>query len=166
MNSAYRTDERILKSIIQQNITVKDDSTKVTILIYYRNIKSQQLVMRNNKSPVKNTLSQYNIIYEYKCPYGECKHHPTQNNSYIGYTECTLSRRLSYHLSSGAIQKHNMQDHGKKISRKEIVDNTRMRNRLSDSRRLQILEALIINIEKPYLNRQDTGKIRTLYLFA
>ena len=98
--------------------------------------------------------------------YGECKHRPTQNNSYVGYTECTLSRRLSYHLTNGAIQKHNIQEHGKKISRKEIVENTKIRNKLSDSKRLQILEALIINVEKPYLNRQDTGKIRTLYLFA
>ena len=35
-----------------------------------------------------------------------------------------------------------------------------------DTYRLEILEALIINVEDPEINRQDTGKVRTLKLYG
>ena len=54
--------------------------------------------------------------------------------------------------------------HGRKITRKEIVEKTRCYQ--NDKRRLEILEALVIHFEEPVINRQDTGKKRVLKLYG
>ena len=77
-----------------------------------------------------------------------------------------MSRRLSIHLQTGAIRQHSEKTHGIKITRKEIESFTRVRYVERDINRLEILEALIINAEDPEVNRQDTGKIRTLKLYG
>ena len=41
---------------------------------------------------------------------------------------------------------------------------TKARYYMSDVRKLEILEALIIRLEDPELNKQDTGKVRFLKL--
>ena len=166
MNSAYKVDEDVLKRIVKDNVKPKDNTTTVSLLIYYKNTKTHQLIMRNNQSPKKRPLSQRNLTYEFKCPIGECKHPSTRKNSYIGFTKCQLSRRISYHLNNGAIQKHYDTIHKRKVSRKEMEENTEIRYKVNDINRLQIYEALMIYVEKPLLNQQDTGKTRTLHLFA
>jgi hypothetical protein len=167
MNSEYKVDEDVIKRIVKNNVKTKDNETSISLLIYYKNTKTFQLVMRNNQSPRKRPLSQFNLTYEFKCTIGECKHPPAiRNNSYIGFTKCQLSRRISYHLSNGAIKKHYHTFHNKKVSRKEIENNIKIRYKVNDINRLQIYEALMIYIEKPFINQQDTGKARTLHLFS
>ena len=77
-----------------------------------------------------------------------------------------MSRRLSIHLQTGAIRQHSEEIHGVRITRKEIERFTRVRYQQRDSNRLEILEALIINAEDPQINKQDTGKVRTLKLYG
>ena len=62
--------------------------------------------------------------------------------------------------------KHSLDAHGRKITRKEIVDSTRIRYIERDWNRLEILESIIINDEEPEINRQDTGKRRILKLYG
>ena len=69
------------------------------------------------------------------------------------------------HLQDGSIKEHFSQIHGRKITRKEIVDNTIVRYFERCTSRLRILEALVIKFERPALNNQDTGTKRTLHLF-
>ena len=109
-------------------------------------------------------LDQANIIYEFRCPNDECIRQKL-NNIYIGYTTCTLSRRLSLHLQNGAIKEHSINTHGNKMDRNTIVENTKVRYREQDQNRLEILEAILILFDKPELNRQDTGIKRKLSLF-
>lgn len=165
MNSSYKVDEKVLKKIIKDNVQCKNENHKINLVIYYNNLKTMNMVMRNNLTLNKRELSQSNIIYEFKCPKDECIRQQNINNAYLGYTECTLSRRLSMHLQNGAIVTHSIAKHKKKIDRKTIVDCTKIRFRENDKNRLEILEAIIILCEKPEINKQDTGKKRVLSLF-
>ena len=61
---------------------------------------------------------------------------------------------------------HALEKHGRKIIRAIIVTMTKTRYYQNDVRRLETLEALIIIREDPWINRQDTGKTRTLKLFG
>ena len=71
-----------------------------------------------------------------------------------------------YHLQNGAIKNHVLTAHGRKITRKEIVEMTTARYYQNDYQRLEILEALIIRFEDPLINRQDTGKKKVLKLYG
>ena len=61
---------------------------------------------------------------------------------------------------------HALEKHGRKITRQEIVAMTKPRYFQNDVKRLETLEALIISKEDPLINRQDTGKTRTLKLYG
>ena len=142
MSPAYRVDERVLKSIIDRNVKCNLPEDRVKVIIFYRNIKSSSLIMRNNLHASQSKLKSTNILYEFKCPCEDCP--LPYNSTYIGHSRCTLSRRLSNHLQSGAIQDHFMDYHDQKISRACIEENTRILRRISDFNRLTICEALMI----------------------
>ena len=69
------------------------------------------------------------------------------------------------HLQTGAILNHSVQKHHAKISRKKAEESLKIRFKENHQERLEILEALMIMIEKPEINKQDTGKVRILTLF-
>ena len=165
MNSAYKVDEKVLKKIINDNVKCKGENSKLQFVIYYNNMKTKNMVMKNNMSAKKRELSQTNVIYEFTCPQNECFHHPTINNGYLGFTTCTLSRRLSFHLQTGAILQHSIEKHGEKIDRKTAEQCLKIRYKENNQERLEILEAIMIMVEKPEINKQDTGKRRILKLF-
>ena len=89
-----------------------------------------------------------------------------RNINYIGSTTTTLSRRLTMHLSNGAIKKHIMSQHRSILSRDDIVSNTEVLHMQNDTFRLLIHEAMLIKFQNPSLNRQDTGCARILKLYA
>ena len=166
MNSSYKKYEQALREIIKDNIKVKNASDRVKLIIYYKTQKTRDIFMKNNLGPKLRDLAKTHAVYEFKCNIGECQHLPRSKTAYPGLTTCTLSRRLSYHLQNGAILKHSLDAHGRKITRKEIVDSTRIRYIERDWNRLEILESIIINDEDPEINRQDTGKRRILKLYG
>ena len=162
-SSAYKTDERVLKNIIKSNTTCIDPQDSLKVIIYYKNTYTSGLVSKNNQAPPVNQLQQTDLIYEYKCQIGDCEH---QNSSYIGLTTTTLSRRLTMHLQSGAPKKHTMDQHHLELTRAMLVDNTRIIAKETNFDKLCILEALYIQKNKPIINNQDTGRIRTLKLYS
>ena len=145
---------------------VRNTRDRIQLIIYYQSSKTRNLIMRNNITPKVRDMAKTNLIYQFDCNEGECAHLTTRNKSYTGLTTCTLSRRLSLHLQNGAIKKHFEENHNRNITRKEIVSCTKARYYVRDTRRLEILESLIIRFEDPALNRQDTGKRRVLKLFG
>ena len=165
MNSAYKVDEKVLKKIINDNVRCKSENSRLQFVIYYNNMKTKNLVMKNNMSSKKHEMNLTNVIYQFNCPENECIHHPTVNHVYLGLTTCTLSRRLSLHLQNGAILKHSVDKHKEKITRKKAEESLKVRYRENHHERLEILEALMIMFEKPEINKQDTGKTRILTLF-
>lgn len=165
MSSNYRSEEMFIKRIIKDNVNVKNENDQLKIMVYYKSSRSKDLIMRNNLTTKTRDLSKTNLVYQFECQKDACKHLPLKEIRYNGLTTCTLSRRLSYHLQNGAILDHS-KIHQEKLTRKEIVNWTKIRYRENDVNRLELLEALIILYEDPVINRQDTGKKRILKLYG
>ena len=166
MSTAYKVDEQVLRKIIKDNVQCKSSKTRLNLIIYYKNAKTKSMVMQNNLTRKKNRreIDQTNVIYEFKCPHDECIRQQV-NNVYIGFTTCTVSRRLSLHLQNGAIKLHSINIHKEKMSRVRIVENTKVKYREQNQLRLEVLESILILFEKPEINKQETGKQRKLSLF-
>ena len=94
-HAQYKKDEKQIKDIISRNCRTIDNAYKLQVIIYYRNLKTSSMVMRNNITDRNDMLSKTNVVYQYKCKSEECAPH---NISYIGQTTCTLSRRMTYHF--------------------------------------------------------------------
>ena len=166
MNSGYRDDENHLKQIIKENIKVKNAEDRIKLVIYYKTTKTRDLIMKNNLCPKIRDLAKTNAVYQYDCKIGECTHLPKNMAAYTGLTTCTISRRLSNHLQTGAILQHCKDNHGANLTRKQLEDSVSIRYLENDKNRLYILEALIIKEEDPEINKQDTGRSRTLKLYG
>ena len=104
MHYNYKSDEKIMKTLIHKNMLPTDPNKKIK-LIYYNKFKTSNLVIRNNSSPSIGVLQKTNVIYKFKCPRGDCI--SDNNNIYVGLTSTTLSRRLTMHLSdTSSIAQH------------------------------------------------------------
>ena len=77
----YKSDENILKTLIQRNIFPT---------IYYNEFKTSNLIIKNTSSPSIRVLQKTNVIYQFKCPLGNCV--SENNNIYVGLTSTTLPR--------------------------------------------------------------------------
>ena len=167
MNDGYKNDEKSLRKILRQNVKITNqEEHDLKLIIYYKTRKTRDMIMKNNLGPKIRDLAQTNVVYEFNCQIGACKHLPRPQATYIGLTTCTLSRRLSYHLQKGAILQHCHDIHGHKMTRKEIEEGISFRYKECNFNRLEILESLIITEEDPFLNKQDTGKKRILKLYG
>ena len=164
MNPKYQQNEAAIRKIIKDNVRTVNANDHLQLIVYYKSIKTKDLVMKNNLTPKLRELARTNLIYDFTCSIDACKHLPPRQVRYSGLTKCTLSKRLSFHLQNGAIKKHSESIHGRNITRDEIVSMTKARYYDRDVRRLEILEALIIRLEDPEVNKQDTGKVRVLKL--
>ena len=70
------------------------------------------------------------------------------------------------HLASGGPKQHHQGVHHATLTRKELVDNTKIIRTERDTYRLSILESLLIKKVKPNINNQMRGTHRTLKLFS
>ena len=105
MHYNYKSDEKILKTLIHKNILLTDPNKKIKLILYYNKFKTSNLVIRNNSSPSIGVLQETNVIYKFKCPLGDCI--SDNNNIYVGLTSTTLSRRLTMHLTdTSSIAQH------------------------------------------------------------
>ncbi|XP_066937052.1 uncharacterized protein [Macrobrachium rosenbergii] len=87
---------RTMKKIVMKNITPTEDSKKINIVIYYKNHRTRNLVMKNNPSlPAREPLKQKNMVYQFVCPVRGCP------GVYIGMTAMPLSKRISCHAPGG-----------------------------------------------------------------
>ena len=106
MHYNYKSDEKILKTLIHKNILPTDPNKKIKLILYYYKFKTLNLVIRNNSSPSLGVLQKTKVIYKFKCPFGDCIS-DNDNNIYVGLTSTTLSRRLTMHLSdTSSIAQH------------------------------------------------------------
>ena len=51
MHYNYKSDEKILKTLIHKNILPTDPNKKIKLVIYYNKFKTSNLVIRNNSTP-------------------------------------------------------------------------------------------------------------------
>ena len=153
MHYNYKSDEKILKTLIHKNILPTDPNKKIKLVIYYNKFKTSNLVVRNNSSPSIGVLQKTNVIYKFKCPLGDCI--SDNNNIYVGLTSTTLSRRLTMHLSDTSSIAQHLKKHSCPTAqlRKILTDNTTILEHQNNKQKLQILEALHIRNLQPTLNR-------------
>ena len=111
--------------------------------------KTANLIIKNNLTVKRNPLCQAGVAYCFSCPMPNCK-----SVSYIGMTQTTLSRRLTYHAQSGSIFLHFKSEHCRKPKREELCNNTVILSSANSRQRLAIKEAILISEKNPTLNRQ------------
>ena len=151
MTSAYEMDEKVLRDIVNKNVTPIQNQ-KIKLQIFYKNKTTSNIVMKNNTRR-EPELQRTNVIYRWKCPNEDCK---LQNREvdYIGRTTTTLSRRLTMHLHGHPPSEHTREAHKKDITREDLVENTSIIASDRNVRRLNILEAVLIRERCPVLNGQ------------
>ena len=149
MSSAHKTDERILKEIINRNIKTSNNS-KLHIIIYYKSRRTSNLLLQNNSSPKPSDLQSSHLVYSFSCQHDDCAHH----KEYIGMTTTRLSRRLTCHLQGGAPKHHYHSKHRAILTRNHLEKGTVILAKENDARRLSILEAIIIKEKRPEMNLQ------------
>ena len=161
MHSNYKTDERVIKDIVMKNTQCNNPDTKLNLIIYYKNPKTSNLVLKNNMSPPPTKLQTSNVVYKFICPY----QHGEAEESYIGETTTSLSRRLTMHKQSGSIQTHFQETHHVNVTREQLTENTTILAKENNKQKLLITEALLILKENPTLNIQFDNFYNILKLF-
>lgn len=152
MSTAHKADEKAIRDIVERNCIPVNPDHSVKLTIYYKSPKIAGLVMRNDMSRDNSLLKETNVVYEFKCPFGDCAHRP--NNSYIGHTTTTLSRRMTMHLQNGAPKQHLRSAHNRTLTRSDLLNNTAILTRCGHRNKLKVLEAVHIRDKDPIINRQ------------
>ena len=73
MSDTYKIDEKVIKTILKNNVKCNNENDKLKLIIYYKNKKTASLVMKNNQNPVTDTLKRSNIVYQFDCNLGDCR---------------------------------------------------------------------------------------------
>ena len=152
MSSAYKKEEKVIRSIIDKNCTPTNQNDELKLVIYYKSPTVSSLVLKNNLSHVPSLLRSTNVVYKFKCSTGDCVHYP--NRTYIGHTVTTMSRRITMHLQDGAPLRHMHQEQGIALTREMMVANTTIIARCPKRHKLQAMEAVFIRDSDPLINRQ------------
>ena len=164
MNNQYKKDEKIMKDIIRKNVKPANENDKMELIIYYRNIKTKDLIMKNNIASNNNDpLSKSWSLYKFTCPHEDCE---LLTSSYIGMTRNTINKRLEQHCKDGAIKEHLRLKHQQNSTLELLQQNTCPVKQLRDTKRLFIYEALTILKERPFINRQKDNFINPLKLYS
>ena len=159
MHHNHKIDEKVLKEIITSNVKSNDTNERINVIFYYKNLKTFNLVMKNNLMTKPSPLCRTNVIYEFVCPLPHCK-----AEKYIGMTQTTVSRRLSYHAQSGSIFKHFDNKHNCKPTRDTLINNTNIIASAENRYKLSIKEALLIREKNPAINKQYDNFVNILKL--
>ena len=149
MSTEYKTDERIIKDIVQHHVKPTNEEDCISLIIYYNTKKTSQLLIKNNTTKKKTPLQEDHVIYKHACKIEDCG-----PQTYIGMTRTTLSRRLTCHLQNGTIKNHYNTSHKTTTTRKHLEENTTIIDRERDPRRLLFLESLYIAQDRPAMSLQ------------
>ena len=164
MNSQHNKDEKVIKDIIKHHVSVNNPTEdQLDIIIYYKSLKTRNLLMSNDMNKQKEKMLRTWTIYKYTCPRGDCE---LPNPTYIGQTRNTLRKRLTQHCKDGAIKEHNTKAHKIETSQSDLESNTIAVKQFDDLHRLLIYEALSILEERPDLNRQKENFVNPLKLYS
>ena len=67
MNNKCKEDERVLKRIVKENVSLKDNRDRLKLVIYYKNMKSRNLIMRNNCAKKPREFAKTHVVYKFRC---------------------------------------------------------------------------------------------------
>ena len=154
-------DEKILKDIVYKNVKCCIPDKKIKLICYYKNIKTFNLVMKNNSRPKSQNSSRTNVVYQFDCPLPH-----SRAESYIGMTQATLNHRLINHAQAGSIFKHFREHHDFKPTRKLLLNNTSIIATAENRYKLAVKEALLILNVEPLINKQFDNFTNILKLYS
>ena len=137
-----------MRGIVTKNVTPVNPEHSIGFKIYYKSPRTSSLIMRNNPHST-TTLQETNVVYRFQCTTGDCA---TRNVYYIGHTTTSLSRRLTMHLQDGGPKTHLHDQHGARLTRELLTNNTTIIARQHDKRRLAITETILIRDTSPIIN--------------
>ena len=140
-----------MKSFVYNNTSCVNEKDELKLIIYYKTSNVKRTFSRNNETSKLPKLQRSHLIYEYKCFYVKCGR---LNNSYVGMTSTTLSRRLTVHLQGGAPLEHTRRSHNGTLTRDVIVSNTNIIKSETDQLRLPVLKAAPIQSLVSTINTQ------------
>ena len=146
MSSDYKTTEKRIRKIIEEDVKTVNSEDKIKLTIYYKNAKTSNLILKNAPPSDRDPLKQHSVVYHYRCQHAGCP------ATYVGMTTLKLSKRVSVHLQNGVIFQHYMNDHGEKPRREAVTAGIEVIDRDRDLKRLKYLEALHILQLRPNLN--------------
>ena len=106
MHQDYKKDEAIIRRIINANVAANDPDSEINLIIYYKNKRTSEMLMKNCPWVDKDPLKIHGVVYRILSPENCCTH------SYIGMTTTKLSKRLSVHLQEGNFYQHFIRTHG------------------------------------------------------
>jgi len=162
MTSYYKIEEKRLKEIIYNNVLPSDEYKSIQFIIYYRNRKLKNLLIKNRCFIKEGTENRFGVVYRYRCNNDGC--YPAHD--YIGYTTCTVSERFRMHAYNGSIKKHLVEVHNfNKVLRAELLETTEILRHCHSKQELIMTEAILIKQHRPTLNAQDEGADRILNIF-
>ena len=163
MNCNYKKDEKVLKGIIKHNVKPINNQEELDVIVYYKTLKTRDLIMKNNSCASQDKLSKSWAVYKFKCPNEDCE---LLNPLYIGQTRNTIKRRLEQHQKDGAIKEHMEKKHNTSIQTQDLENNTLPVKSFQDLKRMTIYEALLIMEQRPDINRQKDNFINPLKLYS
>ena len=156
----YKTEERVIKEIIDSNVICSNPYDKLNVIFYYKNKKSCNLVMRNNLSPPPPTAQKTGVVYKFTCPFPH-----REAEDYIGLTTTTLNTRMVRHVQAGSIKRHLEDVHNTKPNKAQLLDNTTILTHCNIRQKLYIKEALLIQQCNPKINKQYNNFSNILKLY-
>ena len=136
MHADYKKDEAIIRRIINQHITVTDPESEISLIIYYQNKRTSQLLMKNSPPVCSDPLKKHGVVYQITC---------------LSMTTTKLSKRLSVHLQEGNFHQHYIRSHGD-LWKPHLLESTQILDQDRDRRCLRFKDALYIMKLKPLLN--------------
>ena len=147
----HEQEAEALKKIVNRGVEILEPYEHLSLRIFCRPRTTASLVMRNNTAKERTLAEQTNVVYQFKCSVGACKH---RNMTYIGLTTTTLRRRMAAHRNHGGINTHFTETHDRKPLVTELLANTTIRHREQQKYRLYIAEAISILNHHSVLNTQ------------
>ena len=163
LQPTYKIEEKIIKNIVYNNTKCIKSNQKINLIIYYRNMRTSNLVMKNSTLPEQSKLDQTGVVYAFTCNDLHCKA-DEKSSTYIGMTQARLGRRLQQHLYNGSILQHFKVTHNYTPSKETLFENTQIIARASDRYKLSIKEALLISHNNPSINKQLENFVHMLRL--
>ena len=137
-----------MKHIIKNNVKCCNLKYSIQFTPYYRSNKITNLIIKKNLTPPTNTLKSTNLIYQFSCHEGDCELH---NQTYIGLTTTTLSRRLTMHNSNGGPKKHTRNSHNINLTRESLINNTKII--CTNNGPISIIHSTSISSAHPLINK-------------
>ena len=91
MTTKYKENERIMKNIVCNNVSPRDNEKKIKLITYYKNCKTKNLLMKNHPRPNEDPLKNRMVLYRFLCPTQRCL------GTYIGMTTMRLRESHAMH---------------------------------------------------------------------